>query len=94
MSIRKYNKNSEVEYGKGKVLRGKVISTKMLDTVTVLVEYSKLNKRVNKRILKTKRILAHSTGDVQVNEGDFVFIKESRPLSKNKHFVVAEVASK
>jgi small subunit ribosomal protein S17 len=72
---------------KKKQLTGKVVSTKMKDTVVVLVERYVKHPKYQKFLVRRKRFMAHDVGNT-VKEGDTVTIEESRPLSKNKHFVV------
>jgi small subunit ribosomal protein S17 len=74
---------------RGKVLVGLVVSTKMKDTIVVAVtryvkhpKYKKFQKRV-------KRYFAHDMGNIK-QIGERVTIKETRPLSKRKHFVVVQ----
>ena len=70
-----------------KTLRGVVVSTKMKDTVNVLVtRYVKHPKYKKYRVL-SKKYLAHNPGNT-LKEGEKVVIRECRPLSKNKHFEV------
>ncbi len=74
----------------GKVLRGKVTSTKMNKTISVSVESPKVSPKYGKRFINYKRYLAHDE-NTTANEGDTVLIIESRPLSKNKKWTLKEV---
>lgn len=70
-----------------KQLTGKVVSDKMKDTIVVAVErYVKVPK-YGKYVTKTKRFKAHDKGNVK-KIGDIVTIEETRPISKDKHFIV------
>ncbi len=72
-----------------KTLRGVVVSSKMKDTVNVLVSrYVKHPKYKKYRVL-SKKYMAHNPGNT-LKEGDKVTIRETRPISKNKHFEVIE----
>lgn len=72
---------------KKRVLKGKVVSDKMKDTVVVLVErYIKLPK-YEKYVTRTKRYKAHDAGNTK-KIGDIVNIEECRPMSKDKRFIV------
>ena len=69
---------------------GVVVSDKMDKTVVVLVERRVKHPRYHKTVTRSKRYKAHDeTNDVNV--GDRVRIVETRPLSKDKRFRVAEV---
>lgn len=70
-----------------KTLRGTVISTKMKDTVVVevnrYVKHPKYGKFMNIR----KRYKAHDKGNTKAL-GETVTIEETKPISKDKHFIV------
>jgi small subunit ribosomal protein S17 len=70
-----------------RILKGKVVSDKMTDTIVVLVErYIKLPK-YEKFVTRTKRYKAHDAGNTK-KIGDIVSIEECRPMSKDKRFKV------
>lgn len=71
-----------------KVLQGKVVSTKMLNTVVVEVERAFAHPLYKKTIRKHKRYKAHIDEGTKVAEGDVVEIEETRPISKEKKFKV------
>jgi small subunit ribosomal protein S17 len=71
----------------GRTFRGKVVSVKMKDTVTVLVERYVKHPKYKKYLRRAKKILAHDPGNTRA-EGEVVTIREVRPISKNKHFKV------
>lgn len=75
-----------------KILKGKIERVVFRDTVVVSVSYAKKHPRYHKVIKRTKRFLAQN--EVHGSVGDSVKIVESRPLSKNKHFVVKEITEK
>ncbi len=72
---------------KHKILSGTVVSNKMKDTVVVLVERFEKHPKYEKFIKRSKKFKAHDAGNTK-NIGDKVEIRESRPISKDKHFVV------
>ena len=72
---------------KGKVLKGRVVSDKMNKTVTVLVDRYVKHPKYQKFVKKSKKYKAHDEENAH-KEGDFVMIKESKPISKGKRFVV------
>jgi small subunit ribosomal protein S17 len=70
-----------------RVLQGKVTSSKMDKTVTVLVERRLMHPMYKKYIRLSKKYAAHDEGNVY-KEGDVVTIEECRPISKRKSWVV------
>lgn len=70
---------------KGRVLSGTVVSTKMQDTIAVLVERYVMHPKYKKFMRRTKKYLVHDKGNT-AKEGDKVEIRETRPISKRKHF--------
>jgi len=71
---------------------GKVVSDKMDKTVVVAVERQLPHPLYGKRIKKTSKFYAHDPEN-RCKIGDTVRIRESRPLSKLKRWVVVEVIS-
>ncbi len=71
----------------GKVLTGIVVSDKMKDTAVVKVVRFVKHSKYNKYFKVAKKYKAHDAGNT-VHVGDKVSIKESKPISKDKHFVV------
>ena len=71
---------------------GRVVSTKMKNTVVVLVEYVKTHPLYKKTYLQTKKFLVDDVLGVRV--GDVVEIASIKPVSKNKHFKVAKVVGR
>ena len=69
---------------------GRVISTKMKNTVVVEVTEFKPHPKYKKVITTTKNYVADNA-NVSCQKGDEVKIIETRPLSKTKRWVVAEV---
>ncbi|GEM_PF-1260748 len=78
--------------GKGKTLKGLVISAKMSKTVTVIVEHRKTHPLYGKSFRRSKKYLVHD--EIGVAEGDVVSISQIKPISKNKHFAVIQVVGK
>lgn len=71
-----------------KILTGKVISTSMLKTATVLVERVIVHKLYKKRLKRTKRYHVHDGIGVLV--GDRVKFVASKPYSKTKKWRITE----
>jgi small subunit ribosomal protein S17 len=70
-----------------KVLKGKVVSDKMDKTVVVLIERYVKHPKYGKFMNLTKRYKAHDETNA-FKVGDVVEIEETRPMSKDKCFVV------
>ena len=79
--------------GKRKIKLGRVVSDKMDKTVVVLVESPKRHPRYKKTIKKIVRYKAHDENN-ECRTGDIVRIMETRPLSRQKRWRVAEVITK
>jgi small subunit ribosomal protein S17 len=75
------------------MLTGRVTSNKMEKTVVVEVRRRISDARYGKFVTKRKKYQAHDA-DNSCAIGDIVEILESRPLSKEKHWVVARVVEK
>lgn len=69
-------------------LDGRVISTKMTRTVTVLVEYLHYDKKYKRYERRRSKIHAHLPPCIEVSEGDLVRIVETRRLAKTVSHVV------
>ncbi|WP_374486268.1 30S ribosomal protein S17 [Zoogloea sp.] len=76
-------KNKRVEVGR-------VVSDKMMNTVTVLVERRVKHPLYGKVIKRTAKYHAHVEAGV-AKEGDLVEIEETRPISKTKTWRVTKV---
>ena len=72
-----------------KILTGKVFSVKMTKTVVVMVERKFRHSVYHKVIVRHKKFKAHNE-KLDLKLGDVVRIEETRPISKDKHFIVIE----
>ncbi len=72
---------------------GRVVSNKMDKTVVVAVESYRPHPVYKRRVRRIKRFKAHDEQN-QCLVGDGVRIEETRPLSKDKRWRVAEIISK
>lgn len=75
-----------------RILTGRVVSDKMQQTVTVLVERRVKHPVYGKIVVKSNRYHAHDATDA-LNQGDIVEIAASRPLSKTKSWTVTRVVA-
>ncbi len=78
---------------KKRELTGKVVSAKGDKTISVLVETYVMDKKYGKRAMYSKKYAAHDERN-EAKEGDTVRIVETRPLSKTKHYRLAEIVEK
>ncbi len=81
--------NDQVKKNK-RVEVGRVVSDKMTNTVTVLLERRVKHPLYGKVITLTKKYHAHVEGGI-AKQGDLVEIEECRPLSKTKTWRVTKV---
>lgn len=72
-----------------KSLVGTVISAKMQKTVVISVSSTIKHPLYKKLIKRSQKFKAHDEKEVQV--GDKVKIVETKPISKEVHFIVEEV---
>lgn len=74
-------------------LQGRVVSDKMMKTVTVLVERRVKHPVIGKIMTRSKKYHAHVEG-VETVAGDLVQIEECAPLSKTKAWRVTKILEK
>ena len=72
---------------------GIVVSDKMKDTLIVSVNDRITHKRYKKVITRTKRYAVHDTTS-NSSVGDQVRIRETRPISKTKNWVLVSILRK
>ncbi len=82
------NPSSELRTS-GKVLSGKIVSTKMKDTIVVQVERYTKHPKYGKFLKRQKKFKVHDAGNKH-KEGEVVQIIETKPISKDKRFMVLE----
>lgn len=69
---------------------GMVVSDKMQKTVVVAVDSRVTHPRYGKIVVQTKRYKAHDEENT-CRIGDRVRIRETRPLSRTKRWVIADI---
>jgi small subunit ribosomal protein S17 len=69
---------------------GRVSSNKMDKTVVVEVELVTQHRLYGRTLRRTRSFKAHDAAN-RCQIGDTVIIAESRPISKDKHWVVQEI---
>ena len=70
--------------------QGRVVSNKMEKTVVVAVESMRQHRLYGRNVRRTTRFKAHDEGNI-CQIGDIVIISESRPISKDKRWLVREI---
>lgn len=73
-----------------KMLEGVVVSDKMDKTIVVLVERKVRHPKYEKILIRSTKFHVHDEKE-DAKMGDKVLIKESRPVSKTKSWVLASV---
>ena len=76
-----------------KTRTGRVVSNKMDKTVVVAVQDNVRHPLIKKIIKRTIKLKAHDEQN-SCNIGDYVRVVETRPLSKDKRWRVAEIIEK
>lgn len=89
------NNKSEKTISKAvkKILQGKVTSNKADKTIVVAVERQVRHPLYKKYFKRTKKFMAHDPNN-ECGIGDVVRIKEHRPISKMKRWMLVEVVTK
>jgi small subunit ribosomal protein S17 len=73
----------------GKIFTGEVVSTRLTKTVIVAVSSTYRHPLYRKAVRTTRRFSAHNES-LELSVGDKVRIRETKPISKTKHFIVIE----
>jgi small subunit ribosomal protein S17 len=76
-----------------RTLSGRVISDKMDKSITVAIERKVKHPIYGKFMKRTTKLHVHDETN-QCNVGDFVEIRECRPLSKTKSWTLVNVVTK
>jgi small subunit ribosomal protein S17 len=83
----------EAERGRRQERRGVVVSDKGDKTIVVKVDVIKSHPKYKKVVRRSVKFHAHDEGN-SAGVGDTVRIVETRPLSKQKHWRLAEIVEK
>lgn len=85
--MKKDTQNEAQATAGGRVLRGTVVASAMVDTCTVAVERYVKHPKYKKFLRRTKKYLVHDAGNTAA-VGSKVEIKEVAPISKRKRFAL------
>ena len=75
------------EMKQGKTFEGVVVKSAMKDTATVQVERYVKHPKYKKYMKLSKKFLVHDVGNT-AQIGEKVVIRETRPISKRKRFIL------
>lgn len=78
---------------RGKTFEGEVVSSKSMKSATVMWKRRMLIPKYERYELRSTKINVHNPPCINAKEGDQVRIRECRPLSKTKKFVIIEKVS-
>lgn len=84
------NQTAAVHANRRKTMEGVVVSNKMDKTVVVSIQSTKRHPLYGKTMRSNRKYKAHDEENRCI-VGDRVRIRESRPLSKEKNWVVEEI---
>ncbi|MFT6897486.1 MAG: small subunit ribosomal protein S17 [Paraglaciecola sp.] len=76
-----------------RTVQGRVVSNKMDKTITIAVERTVKHPIYGKFIKRTTKLHAHDETN-QCNEGDVVTVRECRPMSKSKNWMLVAIVTK
>ena len=82
----------ETNSNAGKTFEGVVVKSAMKDTATVQVERYVKHQKYKKYMRLSKKFLVHDVGNT-AQIGEKVVIRETRPISKRKRFVLVSRTS-
>jgi len=78
---------------KRKVLTGTVTSDKMMKTRVVQVRSHERHAKYDKLLVTHRKYKAHDEKN-EAHVGDTVLIQETRPLSKDKRWIITQIVAK
>ena len=81
---------TQARENKRKFIQGTVVSDKMNKTRVVQVKWSAKHAKYEKIVRKATKFKAHDEKN-ESKEGDVVWMMETRPLSKDKRWVIREI---
>lgn len=76
-----------------KTLTGRVVSTRMNKTISVVIQRTVKHPLYEKYIKRSTKLLAHDEKN-ECKEGDMVVIESSRPISKRKAWRLQKVVTR
>lgn len=83
----------QIESARAVTVVGKVVSDKMQKTIIVEIDRKVKHPLYGKYMKRSSKMVVHDADNTS-KIGDLVLIKQSRPLSKTKNWVLVEVLEK
>ena len=83
----------ERQPGAQKTRQGIVVSDRADKTITVRIDIARRHRRYDKIVRTSRRLHAHDERN-DAHIGDTVIVRESRPLSRSKHWRLVEVVER
>jgi small subunit ribosomal protein S17 len=75
---------------RGRIFKGKVVSSKPANTAVVKWNYFIHSQKYNRGLRKKTKVSAQNPACISAKQNDIVRIAECRPISKTKKFVIFE----
>lgn len=79
--------------GHRRIMVGKVVSNKPNKTIVVLIERYVQHPLYKKYYKRSKKIMAHDENN-ECHVGDLVKVREHRPLSRRKRWILTEIVER
>lgn len=76
-----------------RTLTGVVVSNKMDKTIVVLIERKVPHPKYGKYVTRRTKVFAHDENN-SCQAGDKVIVKETRPLSRHKNWMLLQIVGK
>jgi small subunit ribosomal protein S17 len=76
-----------------RTVQGRVVSSKMDKTITVLIERRVRHPLYGKYVRRSTKLHVHDENN-ECNEGDLVSVAECRPISKSKAWRLVEIVER
>ena len=76
---------------RGRTLKGILVKKDAFGSATVKVEHIHYIQKYERYTKKDSKIRVHNPKEIDAKVGETVNIKECRPISKTKHFIITEV---
>lgn len=76
-----------------KLIQGIVVSNKMDKSIVVKISVKVKHPLYKKYVTRNHKLVAHDKNN-EANIGDIVRVVETRPLSKNKRYIMKEIVKK
>ena len=78
---------------RGRTFIRKVIKSKSRRTAVIEIETRHYIPKYERYQIKRKKLQVHNPDCINAKEGDMVVVRECRPISKTKHFVIIKKVS-